>query len=372
MNEVTTPRRSSALFYYLIANDYDRSLNAVVNAVGSQEIAAGDEYPLHVHPADYYFDMQKGRVLHEYQLLYVTQGKGTFRSAAGPSEGVTVEKGTMILLRPGELHSYCPDTSTGWTEYYIGFEGAAFDRLIDRLGLGKGQQVWPIGLHSELAQLYRRALEVAADNKTAPQPLLTGIVQHMIGLLNYLLRNRTGHATDLLEQSVEKAKIIMDERVSGEIDLYDLASELNLSYSWFRISSRSSRNTRDAPRRPTATTAGSDRRPPVTVGRTSGQTEGPRNPKNGERKHTKHTRQTGGYEQPACKRACTRRKKTETFRRTGRTSRRSPEETLRTAPESSGNTRKQAAAMPGRPQRWQNKVRTATVDMRTAIFRSKR
>ena len=178
--------------------------------------------------------MQKGRVLHEYQLLYVTQGKGTFRSAAGPSEGVTVEKGTMILLRPGELHSYCPDTSTGWTEYYIGFEGAAFDRLIDRLGLGKGQQVWPIGLHSELAQLYRRALEVAADNKTAPQPLLTGIVQHMIGLLNYLLRNRTGHATDLLEQSVEKAKIIMDERVSGEIDLYDLASELNLSYSWFR------------------------------------------------------------------------------------------------------------------------------------------
>ena len=125
MNEVTTPRRSSALFYYLIANDYDRSLNAVVNAVGSQEIAAGDEYPLHVHPADYYFDMQKGRVLHEYQLLYVTQGKGTFRSAAGPSEGVTVEKGTMILLRPGELHSYCPDTSTGWTEYYIGFEGAA-------------------------------------------------------------------------------------------------------------------------------------------------------------------------------------------------------------------------------------------------------
>ncbi len=234
MNEVTTPRRSSALFYYLIANDYDRSLNAVVNAVGSQEIAAGDEYPLHVHPADYYFDMQKGRVLHEYQLLYVTQGKGTFRSAAGPSEGVTVEKGTMILLRPGELHSYCPNTSTGWTEYYIGFEGAAFDRLIDRLGLGKGQQVWPIGLHSELTQLYRRAIEIAADNKTAPQPLLAGIVQHMIGLLNYLLRNRTGHATDLLEQSVEKAKIIMDERVSGEIDLYDLASELNLSYSWFR------------------------------------------------------------------------------------------------------------------------------------------
>ncbi len=234
MNEVTTPRRSSALFYYLIANDNDRGLNAVVNAVGSQEIAPGDEYPLRVHPADYFFDTQKGRVLHEYQLLYVTQGKGTFRSSGTPPEGVAVEKGTMILLRPGEVHSYSPDPSTGWSEYYIGFEGSAFGRMLDRLGMGKGQQLWTIGLHSELTQLYRRAIEVAADNKTAPQPLLAGIVQHMIGLLNYLLRNRTGHATDLLEQSVEKAKIIMDENVSGEIDLYELASRLNLSYSWFR------------------------------------------------------------------------------------------------------------------------------------------
>ena len=234
MNEATTPRRSGALFYYLIANDNDRKLHAVVNAVGSQEIAPGDEYPLRVHPADYYFDTEKGRVLHEYQLLYITQGKGLFRSACTPPEGVEVGKGTMILLRPGELHAYCPHPTTGWTEYYIGFEGAAFDRILAQLGLDKGQQHWAIGLNSELAQLYRRATEIAADNKPAQQPLLAGIVCHMIGQLNYLLHNRAGHGTDVLEQAIEKAKMIMDERVSGEIDLYELSSQLNLSYSWFR------------------------------------------------------------------------------------------------------------------------------------------
>jgi len=234
MNEVTTPRRSRAVFYYLIANDSDRRLNAVVNAVGSQEIAPGDEYPLRVHPADYYFDTEKGRVLHEYQLLYITQGKGLFRSVCTPPEGVEVGKGTMILLRPGELHSYYPHPATGWTEYYIGFEGASFDRMLAQLGLDRGPQHWAIGFNCELTQCYRRAAEIAADNKAAPQPLLAGIVCHMIGLLNYQLRNRTGHATDVLEQAVEKAKMIMDEQVSGEIDLNTLASQLNLSYSWFR------------------------------------------------------------------------------------------------------------------------------------------
>lgn len=234
MNEVTTPRSSKAVFYYLIANDNDRRLHAVVNAVGSQEIAPGDEYPLRVHPADYYFDTEKGRVLHEYQLLYIIQGKGLFRSACTAPDGVEVGKGTIILLRPGEVHSYYPHPATGWTEYYIGFEGAAFDRMLGELGLGKGQQHWTIGFNSELTQLYRRATEIAADNKTAPQPLLAGIVQHMIGLVHYQLRNRTGHAADVLEQAVEKAKMIMDERVSDEIDLCELSAQLNLSYSWFR------------------------------------------------------------------------------------------------------------------------------------------
>ncbi|MDE5690823.1 MAG: AraC family transcriptional regulator [Alistipes sp.] len=234
MTVVTTPRRSRALFHYLIASDHDRKLNAVVNAVGSQEIAPGDEYPLRVHPADYFFNPEKGRILHEYQLLYITQGKGTLRSACTPPEGVQVGKGTMILLRPGELHSYYPQPATGWTEYYIGFEGSAFDRMLGQMGLDKGPQHWAIGLNSELTQLYHRATEIAADNKTASQPLLAGIVQHMIGLLYYMLRNRTGNTTDVLEQAIEKAKIIMDEKVSEEIDLYELSSQLNLSYSWFR------------------------------------------------------------------------------------------------------------------------------------------
>lgn len=234
MNEETPSRRSGAVFKYLIANDHDRQIDAVVNAVGSQDIIPNDGYPLKVHPSDYFFDTEKGRVLHEYQLLYITQGKGMFRSTTTPPEGVAVDKGTLILLRPGELHSYRPNPSTGWVEYYIGFEGATFDRLIRQLGFDRGEQLWEIGLNNELTQLYMRALEIASENKTASQALLTGIVWHMLGLVLYMIRNRPGPGVSLLKQAVEKAKIIMDEKINEEIDLCALASQLNLSYSWFR------------------------------------------------------------------------------------------------------------------------------------------
>lgn len=233
MTDETIPRQSSAVFEYLIAGDNDLRFNAVVNAIGSQRIAPASEYPLKVHPADYFFDTAKGRVLHEWQLLYITQGKGSFR--AGNQQPVSVDKGTIILLRPGELHSYWPSQQTGWVEHYIGFEGATFDRMLRLLELDKGPQLWKIGLNNELTQLYERAFEIAADKKIAPQPLLTGIVCHMLGLLNYSVRNRADKpASDLLEQAVEKAKIIMESKVAEELDLHELASELNLSYSWFR------------------------------------------------------------------------------------------------------------------------------------------
>lgn len=230
-----TPRTSHAVFKYLIAGENDRRLQAVVNAIGSQQIAPGSEYPLRVHPADYYFDPEQGRVLHEWQLLYITRGTGEFHSAHTPV--TAIGQGSIVLLRPGELHAYRPAAATGWEEYYIGFEGEAFDRLLELLELDRGCQVWEIGLNNELTRLYKRAFEIAADQKIAPQPLLAGIVSHMIGLLHYAVRNRSlREDANRIEEAIEQAKILMEQRVSEEIDLHRLASELHMSYSWFRKS----------------------------------------------------------------------------------------------------------------------------------------
>ena len=58
-------------FKYLIVNERDKRFGLSVTTVGFQAIRAGSVYPPRNHPDAYYFTAQKGRVLHEYQLVYI-------------------------------------------------------------------------------------------------------------------------------------------------------------------------------------------------------------------------------------------------------------------------------------------------------------
>ena len=211
---------------YLIVNDKDRSFG-----VGYQSIRPNSPYPVRNHPTGYFFNAQKGRVLREYQLLYITKGQGSFASDDTPDR--QVGKGHLIVLFPGQWHTYKPDTATGWNEYYIGFEGTMADQLVRNSFLTKDNQVLDIGLNEELAMLFSRALEVAEEDKTASQQYLAGIVLHMIGLVLSVSRNNV-FEKDNVSEKMEQAKIIMNENLCREIDPEQLAARLNLSYSWFR------------------------------------------------------------------------------------------------------------------------------------------
>ena len=216
---------------YLIVNDKDRSFGLSINTVGYQSIRPNSPYPVRNHPTGYFFNAQKGRVLREYQLLYITKGQGSFASDDTPDR--QVGKGHLIVLFPGQWHTYKPASATGWNEYYIGFEGTMADQLVRNSFLTKDNQVLDIGLNEELAMLFSRALEVAEEDKTASQQYLAGIVLHMIGLVLSVSRNNV-FEKDNVSEKMEQAKIIMNENLCREIDPEQLAARLNLSYSWFR------------------------------------------------------------------------------------------------------------------------------------------
>lgn len=57
---------------------------------------AGLRYPLSRHPEKYNFKPQTGRILNEYQLVYITKGSGYFSSQSCKSQKINA--GTMILL----------------------------------------------------------------------------------------------------------------------------------------------------------------------------------------------------------------------------------------------------------------------------------
>ena len=215
--------------HYLIPSKADEMYGCVITGVGTQNVAPDTEYPSPNHPTGYMFDPHRGRVLQEYQLLYIVKGGGKFSNNGGT---YSVQQGDVILLRPGLWHTYKPLKDTGWCEFFVGFQGSMMEHMIS-LAFPEDQQVFNIGYNRTLIDLYQQAIDVASTDRPAAQQLLCGIVTHMLGIVNFAVRNES-ISTDRLDQIVERAKAIMQEKVLQNIDLEVLASQLNISYSWFR------------------------------------------------------------------------------------------------------------------------------------------
>ncbi|MBP1612708.1 MAG: AraC family transcriptional regulator [Bacteroidetes bacterium] len=218
-------------FKYLIVNDKDHQFGLWVNTVGFQAIQPNSPYPLKDHPSGYFFNTLKGRVLPEYQIVYITKGRGLFASDSTPERQVC--KGRLMILFPGQWHTYHPLQQTGWNEYYIGFEGCIIDNLIKSSFITKENQILEVGLNEELVSLFSRALEIAEADKISAQQYLSGIVLHMVGIILSASKNKIFEMGDV-DQKIEQAKIIMNENVLKNVDPEELAMKLNISYSWFR------------------------------------------------------------------------------------------------------------------------------------------
>lgn len=110
----------------------------LISSIGYQNVGPRQEYPARVIPKRYSFN--DGRQLAEFQLVYITGGTGVFEDNESSR---IVTPGTLFLLRPGYWHSYHPNRDTGWTEYYIGFNGPTFRREIERFSVkGKARWIW--------------------------------------------------------------------------------------------------------------------------------------------------------------------------------------------------------------------------------------
>lgn len=116
-------------FYrYLVVDPRDRAWGLNVTGAGFQPAAPGfDKVPRRRHPAGHYYVWERGRVLSEYALVVVGEGRGQFDSRA--TGLVEVNAGDAIVLVPGSWHRYRPDKASGWRSYWVHFQGDVADRL---------------------------------------------------------------------------------------------------------------------------------------------------------------------------------------------------------------------------------------------------
>jgi len=217
---------------YLVTNEEDDLWGLTVTTVGQQEIKSNEKYPPISHPSGYFFNVEKGRILNEFQLLYITNGNGVF-TFGNNRQSELISEGKMFFLMPGVWHTYQPLENSGWKEYWIGFKGTIIEKIVSEGFFLNRPPVFNIGFNERIIDLYLKAIEIANEERAGYQQALAGIVMHIIGLMYYRDKTRGFENEDLISK-INKAKVIMRESVYKNIFAEDIAKMLNISYSGFR------------------------------------------------------------------------------------------------------------------------------------------
>lgn len=111
----------SLKFLYIPVPETVTRLGLYVTGAGSDVVPPDSEYPRQSHPELYHFNWRTGRVLPEFQLVFISAGQGVFESRE--TGLLRVEAGTAMMLFPDVWHRYRPNPAVGWTEHWISFGG---------------------------------------------------------------------------------------------------------------------------------------------------------------------------------------------------------------------------------------------------------
>ena len=216
---------------YLTYSANDEAWGTIITTAGFQHISPHASYPPSQHPKNYNFCPQNGRILNEYQFVYIVKGSGTFIS--DHSKKRSVKTGDLLILFPGEWHNYYPDIDSGWDEYWVGFKGSYMEHLIDKHFFSPENPILELGISSSLVNLYEDLLQTANNEKAGFQVMLAGILQHITSTIFYKYKNQSFADAYILDK-LDEARRMMKSEIEHPSSPEEIAAQLGLSYSWFR------------------------------------------------------------------------------------------------------------------------------------------
>ncbi|MDR0452095.1 MAG: helix-turn-helix domain-containing protein [Treponema sp.] len=221
------PHAWDSFLHYLPYSEEDERLGMVCTTAGDTKIAPHTAYPprKNDHPA-VFRSVAEGRVLPEFQMVYITEGRGVFKS-----EGKTwaVEPGSMMLVLPGIKHLYKPDFETGWHEYWVGFNGGYFTRLLERGILSREKVFFNTGLHDNILAIFNQIFdEIRAQRPLYQFKACAGILSLVSEILAH---DRRRDQPGYYQKIADKAKYFMEKNIFGAINITAISDQIGVSAS---------------------------------------------------------------------------------------------------------------------------------------------
>jgi AraC-like DNA-binding protein len=224
-------RTKYSLFNYLTVANKDKLWGLYVTGCGYADLPPRTTYPPTQHPSGYMFEWKQGRTLSEFQLVYITRGQGSFESIETGKR--KINDGTIIVLFPGIWHRYKPLFQTGWKEHWISFNGIQPKLFKKHDILSPAAAVLNIGLDEKIIDLYHKILELIESEKIGFKETIAAMTYHLIARIISIEKSKK-YGNKEIEASIQKAKVLMSDRMDKQIDFEELANEIGVGYSWFR------------------------------------------------------------------------------------------------------------------------------------------
>ncbi|MFY0606509.1 MAG: AraC family transcriptional regulator [Cyclobacteriaceae bacterium] len=221
----------SDFFRYLTSGPHDKKWGIYLTVSGRYSSLPNAIYPKQEHPSGYYFDWHSGRVLNEYQLNYIAEGRGVFQTESGEYE---IPAGTMMIIEPGTKHRYRPNPETGWTEYYIGFDGSLAKHFIDNTFSDlQSQPIHHCSNQLEILDTYQKIQDLVIYQKPGYHQVASGLILKLLGYMTAQLKAKNLEGYEV-EKLVNDAKSFIWQNVHENPDLKQFAKDQLVSYSYFR------------------------------------------------------------------------------------------------------------------------------------------
>jgi transcriptional regulator GlxA family with amidase domain len=126
-----------------------------------------------------------------------------------------------------------PDQKTGWKEHWVSFNGTLPEKFLESGILSRDKAVIEIGMDEEIINLYQRIIELIECEKVGYKEIISSLTYQLIAQVHAAQRSKKFGGKEF-EMTMNKAKIIMADRIDKNINFSELADELDVGYSWFR------------------------------------------------------------------------------------------------------------------------------------------
>ena len=215
---------------YLTIGDEEKKWDIFINSLGNTIVKENEVYPSKEHPSTYYFTWDNGRILTEFQLNYITEGKGIFENKHGTFE---VQEGNFIVIFPGEWHRYKPSKETGWVENYIGFQGGIAEHFMSLLGVNNYKPIINSGRRECFIDCYDKIFNLIENEGPSYQLVSSGELIRLFGLI-VASQKEEELSGDQISNTIDQVRFIIRNKVDTDIVMQDIASDFNMGYSYFR------------------------------------------------------------------------------------------------------------------------------------------